>query len=87
MNASCDHCGLDLVRESGFYLGSIYFNYGLTTIIALAVFFTLYLGYGITPDAQLWPLATFCVAFPLLFFRHARAFWLGMDVFFDKSQQ
>ncbi len=87
MNNNCEGCGLDLVREPGFYLGSIYFNYGLTSIIALAVFFSLYFGYGISPDVQLWPLATFCVVFPLIFFRHARALWLGMDVYFDKSHQ
>lgn len=87
MNDACERCRLNIARESGFYLGSIYFNYGLTSVIALAVFFTLFLGYGISPDAQLWPLAAFCVIFPLLFFRHARSLWLGMDVWLDKSQQ
>lgn len=87
MNAVCEHCALRIEREPGFYLGSIYFNYGLTSVIGLATFFALYFGYGISPDAQLWPMAVFCVVFPLFFFRHARALWLGMDVYLDRENQ
>jgi hypothetical protein len=32
MPARCSHCGLRLERESGFYLGAIYFNYGITAL-------------------------------------------------------
>ena len=34
MNAECPHCGLKFEREPGFFLGSIYINYGLTALIA-----------------------------------------------------
>ena len=37
MHDKCSECGLDLRREPGFYLGSIYINYGLTaTFVTLA---------------------------------------------------
>ena len=33
MAERCTECGLRFHREPGFYLGSIYFNYGLTAIL------------------------------------------------------
>ena len=33
MHGECLHCGAKLEREPGFFLGSIYFNYGLTALI------------------------------------------------------
>jgi hypothetical protein len=68
MHESCDHCGLRYQREPGYFLGSIYFNYGLTAPIV-------------------WPLALFCLLFPLWFFRYARSLWLGFDHFFDARRE
>jgi hypothetical protein len=34
---------------------------------------------------MLWPLAAFCVFFPLWFFRYARSLWLAFDEYFDPS--
>ncbi|MCH7685813.1 MAG: hypothetical protein IH899_03890, partial [Planctomycetes bacterium] len=31
------------------------------------------------------PLLAYCVLFPLLSFRHARAFWLAMDCYCDST--
>lgn len=83
MRERCQNCGLVFQREPGFYLGAIYFNYGLTALAITAAFFGLYLGAGIQPDVLLWPLTAFCVLFPLWFFRYARALWLGFDQFWD----
>ncbi|HEY6565704.1 MAG TPA: DUF983 domain-containing protein, partial [Pirellulaceae bacterium] len=33
MAKRCGSCGFELEREPGFYLGAIYFNYGLTAMI------------------------------------------------------
>jgi uncharacterized protein (DUF983 family) len=85
MHPACSHCGLKYQREPGYFLGSIYFNYGLTALIITAVFFGLFLGAGVSPDAMLWPLAAFCVFFPLWFFRYARSLWLAFDEYFDPS--
>lgn len=83
MRPACPACGLDFQREPGFYLGSIYFNYGLTTVISMAAFFGLFLAYDISPQRMLWPLVAFCTAFPLWFFRYARSLWLAFDAFYD----
>ncbi len=86
MHPRCEHCGLAFQREPGFFLGAIYFNYGLTALIITASFFGLYLGAGIQPNVLLWPLTAFCVLFPLWFFRYARALWLGFDQYWDPRE-
>jgi hypothetical protein len=85
MQPRCPRCGLDFRKEPGFYLGSIYFNYGLTTVITMATFFGLFLAYDISPERMLWPLAAFCVVFPLWFFRYARSLWLAFDAYYDRD--
>src|SRR5262245_29145485 len=87
MHERCDHCGLKFLREPGYFLGSIYFNYGLTTLIVMVTYLTLFLTTEISPELLLWGLAAFCVLFPLWFFRHARALWLGMDLYFDPAKE
>ena len=87
MHAACDHCGLKFLREPGYFLGSIYFNYSVTTLLVLAAYLGLYFGAGARPEVLLWGLTAFCVLFPLWFFRYARSLWLGMDLYFDPAQR
>lgn len=86
MSACCEHCGLDIRRKPGYYLGSTYVNYGLTTLILVATFVSLRFGLRVPSESLVAPLAAFCVIFPLLFFRHARALWLGMDTLIDQPE-
>jgi uncharacterized protein (DUF983 family) len=83
MHERCGHCGLPYQREPGYFLGSIYFNYGLTALIMTVTFFVGFLGFSISANTLLWPLTAFCVLFPLWFFRYARSLWLGFDEFVD----
>lgn len=83
MYPSCSHCGLHYEREPGYFLGSIYVNYGLTALVTTAsyIIFHFILGYSnwwVVP-----PLLVFCLLFPVLFFPFARAYWLAMDLSFD----
>ena len=79
----CETCGYDLIREPGFYLGSIYVNYGLTAALLLAVCMPLVL-FTEVPYAWITPGALlFCLLFPIWFHRYARAFWLGFDYRWD----
>lgn len=82
----CEHCGLDIAREPGYYLGSTYINYGVTTVTLMVSYISLRFGAGIESRVLIPPLVTFLIAFPLLFFRHARALWLAMDTLIDRSQ-
>ncbi|WP_417850709.1 DUF983 domain-containing protein [Thalassoglobus sp.] len=85
MNDCCSNCNLKLKREPGYYLGATYFNYGATVLSMSAMFLFFRLGMNISVDTILWPLFSFCLVFPLLFFRHARALWLAFDCQFDRS--
>lgn len=78
MSESCSACELDLVREPGFYLGSIYFNYGMTVALVTPTFVILTLGFGYSRDAVIWPSALFSILFPLWFYRYARSMWLSI---------
>ena len=87
MNDRCATCGTDFRREPGFYLGSIYFNYGLTALVVTATYVVaMTLGYGRSP-ALLWSTLAFCVLFPLWYFRYARSLWLAMDHYWDPPTQ
>jgi uncharacterized protein (DUF983 family) len=96
MAQRCSHCGRDFRRGPGFYLGSIYVNYGLTALLLVVAYFGLFfveatsprvLPTFLTPAApQLrWILLAFTILFPLAFFRHARSFWLAFDEYFDPA--
>jgi uncharacterized protein (DUF983 family) len=87
MHAQCSHCGLPFMREGGFYLGSIYVNYGLTAVLVTIGYFTLFFSEATSPDVALWSCVAFCVLFPLWFFRYARSLWLGLDCYFDPPAQ
>ncbi len=83
MKDACDSCGYGLDREPGFYLGSIYVNYGLTALLLVAICGPIVLLTD-TSYTLITPLALlFCVAFPTWFHRYARSIWLGFDFRWD----
>ena len=81
----CSSCHHKFDREPGYFLGSIYINYGITSIIITIAYIVLHFGYGLPNRPVLIGLVTFCVIFPTLFFRYARALWVAMDCYWDKS--
>ena len=83
MNPSCRHCQITFEREPGFFLGAIYFNYGLTAVLALMGFLVLTLTRWLPRTQTLWVTLAFTVIFPIWFFRYARSLWLGFDHFWD----
>ena len=87
MNDKCSNCDYPFQRESGFYLGAIYFNYGLTALILAISFPILTLSRTLSQNGALFLGLGFAIVFPLLFFRHARSLWLGMDEYIDPYQR
>lgn len=83
MNESCSHCGLKYEREPGFFLGSIYYNYGLTSLIATIVYPVATFGLKYPRTPTIICIVAFVILFPIWFFRYARSFWLGFDQFVD----
>lgn len=79
----CTDCQSPVEREEGFFLGSIYFNYGMTCTIALIVFVVGFFLLDIPPWYLYPPLTLFAILFPLWFLRYARASWAVFDQFFQ----
>ena len=86
MEDDCSHCGLDFKREPGFYLGSIYINYGITALGTGGLYLLLVHGLGISPEKALAACLAVAVLFPVWFFRYARSFLLAIDASVNREQ-
>jgi hypothetical protein len=85
MATGCPQCGLTFDREPGYFLGSIYFNYGVTAVIVTAAYIIGFFVFAINDRLLLAVLGSFCFLFPLWFFRYARALWMGLDELLDQT--
>jgi uncharacterized protein (DUF983 family) len=83
MPRRCSHCDFRFERGPGYWLGSIYVNYGLAAILVTAGYFVLFFTEALPQEAVLWLLTAFCIVFPLCFFRFARSIWIAFDTYFD----
>ncbi|RLS51717.1 MAG: hypothetical protein DWH91_18720 [Planctomycetota bacterium] len=81
----CSHCRLKYERAPGYFLGSIYINYGLTAMATTVSYVVLHVILGWTNRQLTFPLTGFCMVFPALAFRHTRALWLALDCHWDES--
>lgn len=79
MAESCVLCGLRFERAQGYFVGAIYINYAVTTLIAVGGFFLLWGELGLSTRGQLLVLVPIVVLFPLWFFRYSRSFWLALE--------
>lgn len=86
MHDACGRCGLPFTREPGFYLGSIYVNYGVTVIVTGGLYALLVLACGLSPEAALAGCLAVAVVLPIVFFRHARSFLLALDSTVNRHQ-
>jgi len=55
----------------------------MSTTIA---YVTLHFGQNIPNQTLLPYLIGYCILFPTLFYRHARALWISLDSFFDTEE-
>ena len=83
MHARCQTCQLKFERSPGYFLGSTYVNYGLTSLFVTVTYIGLHFGAGIRNETLTPVLLAFVLLFPLIFFRYARALWLAMDCYWD----
>ena len=83
MPRECEACGFKFEREPGYFLGSIYFNYGVTALIVTVASLSMMLFTHVSERTLLLTLGSFCVLFPAWFFRYARALWMAWDHFAD----
>jgi uncharacterized protein (DUF983 family) len=85
MEPACGACGFRYERGPGYFLGSTYINYGLTTLLTTWTYIVCRFVLEIDQRALIPGLLGFCVAFPVVFFRYARSIWLSLDCYFDKE--
>ena len=78
VNERCAACGVIFKREEGFFVGAIMANVVATeAAILLAYFVCLFLISN--EQTMLTILFIVSVTFPLVFYHHSWALWLGMD--------
>ena len=84
MNEDCPVCGLHFNRETGYFLGSMYFSYPIG--IPLIAFFTL-IAYLVFPAWRLYQhlLLGWVLFLPLvpIVYRYSRVMWIHFDRYFD----
>lgn len=83
MHEACPACGRRLNRDAGYLLGSIYFNYFVTALLVMAIYFSMFFEDVLTNPQRLAVLTVFTVLFPTWFFRYARALWMAFDERWD----
>lgn len=86
MHEACADCGASFAREPGFYLGSIYVNYGVTVIVTGGLYAALVAGAGVAHETALAICLAVAVALPVFFFRHARSLLLAIDGTVNRRQ-
>jgi uncharacterized protein (DUF983 family) len=75
----CTACGVIFKREEGFFVGAIMANVVATEVLILVVYFSCLLFTGFDESVTLPILFIVGVTFPLAFYHHSWALWLGMD--------
>jgi len=74
----CTACGALFKREEGFFVGAIMANVVATEALILITYFALLL-VRLGDQSILTVLFVLAIGFPLAFYHHAWALWLGMD--------
>jgi uncharacterized protein (DUF983 family) len=83
MAPACPLCGLRFERAPGYFVGAIYINYGVTTVITIAGYLLLWRYAGLSTTEQFLVWIPFGLLFPLWFFRYSRSFWLAIEYTFN----
>lgn len=80
MPDNCPVCGLDFVRETGFYYGAMMISHALTTVMAVIIHLTVFHFYGWDiPPHLIFILSAIIGFFPIVF-RMSRSIWINMFV-------
>jgi hypothetical protein len=75
----CTECEAVFKREEGFFVGAIMANVVATEVVILIVYFACLLLTNLDEQIVLAILFVVGVTFPLAFYHHSWALWLGMD--------
>ena len=79
IKSRCSNCHAVFQREEGFFVGAIMANVVATEVLILLIYFACLLLTDFDERVVLPILFITGVTFPLLFYHHSWALWLGMD--------
>jgi uncharacterized protein (DUF983 family) len=78
----CSVCGWRYEREEGYWTGAIALNLVVTELLIAIVTVPVVIWLAVS-GLPIWPLVAIglpmCFILPLLFFRHAKSFWMSLD--------
>ena len=83
MFTHCTTCDLKFERESGYFIGAMYLNYGATVLIAFPSYFLFETFTAIPFFLNLGIWALFSAVFPVFFYRYSKSLWLNFDYNFS----
>jgi uncharacterized protein (DUF983 family) len=78
LHRSCGACGVTFERDPGEVTGGICVNSLATSLGICALALWLFLDEHVPPALETPLVLVFGLAFPLLFYRHSRAIWIGL---------
>jgi uncharacterized protein (DUF983 family) len=82
MYEQCPVCGWRYEREEGYWTGAMALNLVVTELLIAVVTVPLVIWLAVS-GLSVWPLVIIgvpmCFILPLLFFRHAKSFWMSID--------
>ncbi len=82
----CPECGLSYFRESGYYVGAMMINYGVTVVVLLLAYLLSWTLPDVTSISWQTKIALwlgFAVAVSLALMRHSYSFWLALDFWLE----
>lgn len=82
MLRGCPRCRLSYFRESGYYVGAMIINYGVTAVLVTAAYLLSllladFVQFSINTKIALW--MAFAVLLSLALMRHSYSLWLAVD--------
>ena len=82
----CPQCRLAYFRESGYFIGAMIIDYGLTSILVTAVYLALFpvpnlTGFSMNTKIAAW--LGFAIVVSLGLMRHSYSFWLALDFWIE----
>lgn len=86
MHRACQVCGLSFFRESGYYVGAMILNYGVTSfLVIVAYLISLFLPevLHVSSDVKIliWMAAAVVITLPMV--PYSRALWLAFDYWIE----
>jgi len=82
----CPSCGLSFYRESGYYVGAMIVNYGMTAAIVIVTYLvslTLPVLWPASIDTKIWGWFAFAIVVSAALIRHSRSLWLAVDYWIE----